>query len=100
MRPRARIDFDLKKPFVVRKAFTANGHPMGVGQAFPWTKLAVSTRRMAQLWDHRFIDHPVENTAIPPLDVENDLVGIEIPSGEPPRVEKPLKKPVEKKEVK
>jgi len=93
MRPRARIDFDLKKTFVVRKAFTANGHPMGIGQDFPWRQLAVNTRRMTQLWDHRFIDHP----DIPALvsEPEPELIGApEV------KLEKPVKKSAEKKEVK
>ncbi len=82
---RSRIEFDLKKPFVVRKVFTANGHPMGIGQNFDWKKLAVSVRRMTQLWDAGFITHPGDEG----LSVENPSVEIPVVENDPIEVEKP-----------
>lgn len=59
--PRSRAyrerSFDSSKPVYVRKPFTANGHPMGVGQRFAWHQMAVSQRRVRQLFDMGKLRH-------------------------------------------
>lgn len=51
----SRPDFDLGKPFIARKEFSANGHKLVPGNEIQWTRWAISKRRMAQLYDGRFI---------------------------------------------
>jgi hypothetical protein len=63
MAKRQRQPFTPRGPFVVGRGFTWNGKDLNEGSVFPHNRLAISRRRLEQLWDQRFIE--VEGDYVP-----------------------------------
>jgi N-acetyl-anhydromuramyl-L-alanine amidase AmpD len=62
-KPMARLvqrEFDPARPVCARKYFTAAGRKYVPGDAFDWRKLAVSQRRVLQMFDAGKLMHKVE----------------------------------------
>lgn len=67
-------DFDLSQPFIVLKDMNIDGRKYKQGDLFPHHKYKVQPRRLAQLFDRRFIGHvpdgqsaPIETPEAPPV---------------------------------
>ena len=51
------IEFNPKKPLFVRRAFVANGHRYEPGQEFAWGHMALSVRKVRNLFEAGFLRH-------------------------------------------
>jgi hypothetical protein len=68
-----RSPFDIKREFVARKAFRTGNRKFTVGQRFPWKRMAVSERRVRQLYEAGWLTYPEEigppdKKEVPPLE--------------------------------
>lgn len=66
-------DFDLTQPFIVLKEMNMNGRKYQPGDLFPHHKFKVQPRRLAQLFDRRFIGHVPDGQPIPVEKTEEEL---------------------------
>jgi hypothetical protein len=67
VRPKLHRKLDFKKPLYVQKAFKSGTRLFKLGELFNWKKIGVERRRVAQLFDVRYIDHDWETPA-PPIE--------------------------------
>lgn len=55
--------FDPSRPLVARRPFSAGGRNYANGDPFDWRRMAVSLRRVRQLFDAGYVRHPREEMA-------------------------------------
>ena len=65
--------FDINKPFLVRKAFKANGRTFTNGMPFDWSHMAITARKVRVLFDSGYLSHPTEKKAKPEKKAETKV---------------------------
>jgi hypothetical protein len=55
--------FNIALPLVVRKTFTSAGRQLMPGDDFDWRRHFVTPRRVRQLFDAGYLDHPSETVS-------------------------------------
>lgn len=86
IKAKERHPFSPKATFIARKVFVSNGRRYVQGMVFTAKHKAISVRRLAQLWNSRYIevaDEEMLKTAIPEDQAENmEISGEEVTAEE------------------
>lgn len=85
--------FDPNRECIVRRSFRANGRLFEKGQPFPWRRMAVSLRRVKQIFEQGKLMHPTHQElevgnsgAVPISAAQEEAEKPDVPEGEEPKL--------------